>query len=364
MTPVREPLSLLWKKVKGWSRIFYPYRRLRFTREGWLFSFLSLSIGLIAVNTGHNLFYLVFGLLLGMVIVSGMLSERVLRGIHVERHIPAEVTARIPFAVVVEVKNPQANNRISYSLNVRDGGNFVDRQTLGYITLLLPGETRVFHYLAQVDRRGRYQFGPVRLVTRFPFGLFEKTRIIPIRQSFIAYPGNRETSTIRALASGREQIGNKKWRWGEEILGLRPAELEDDHRLIHWRTSARMGQLMVKEFVEETEQPRPIFFDNRGEEGEGFEQAVEVAASLLRLLANRGVPVTFSTWENYVQTIAGDRKMEEGLRLLALIAPSSGSITDGFEKWRSDTIKEGGGIFLQGEGLSTPSLPPCEVVPL
>ena len=101
MTSGREAFSLLWKKVKGWSRFFYPYRRLRFTREGWLFSLLSLSIGLIAVNTGHNLFYLVFGLLLGMVIVSGMLSERVLRGVRVERHLPAEVTARIPFAVVL-----------------------------------------------------------------------------------------------------------------------------------------------------------------------------------------------------------------------------------------------------------------------
>jgi len=363
MTSGREAFSLLWKRVKDWSRFFYPYRRLRFTREGWLFSLLSLSIGLIAVNTGHNLFYLAFGLLLGMVIVSGMLSERVLRGVRVERHLPVEVTARIPFAVVLEVKNPHSN-RISYSLNVRDGASFHPRQTLGYIPSLPPGESRVFHYLAQVERRGRYQFGPVQLVTRFPFGLFEKTRIIPLSQSFIAYPGDRETSSIRALASGREQIGNKKCRWGEEILGLRPADLEDDHRLIHWRTSARMGHLMVKEFVEETEQPRPVFFDNRGKEGEGFEQAVEVAASLLRLLVGRGVPITFSTWENHIVSGAGDRKLDEGLRLLALMAPSSGSTTEGFDKWRDDTIKEGGGIFLQGEVSSTPALPPCEVVPL
>lgn len=128
MTSGREAFSLLWKKVKGWSRFFYPYRRLRFTREGWLFSLLSLSIGLIAVNTGHNLFYLVFGLLLGMVIVSGMLSERVLRGIRVERHLPAEVTARIPFAVVrlqlifpfqVSIFDPQAsllNARVTHPL--------------------------------------------------------------------------------------------------------------------------------------------------------------------------------------------------------------------------------------------------------
>lgn len=361
MTSGSKAFNLIWKWAKGWSRFFYPYRRLRFTREGWLFSLLSLSIGLIAVNTGHNLFYLVFGLLLGMVIVSGMLSERVLRKIRVERHLPSEVTARIPFAVVLEVKNPHSN-RISYSLNVRDGAKFHPRQTLGYIPSLPAGESRVFHYLAQVKSRGRYDFGPVQLVTRFPFGLFEKTRIIPLKQSFLAYPGDREVSSVRALSSGREQIGNKKWRWGEEILGLRPADLEDDHRLIHWRTTARMGQLMVKEFVEETEEPRPVFFDNRGKEGDAFERAVEVAASLLRLLVGRGVPITFSTWENHIEATTTDRKMEEGLRLLALISPSNGSTTQGFDQWCNNAIKEGGGIYLQGEVPNTPALPPCEVV--
>ncbi len=119
---------------------------------------------------------------------------------------------------------------------------------------------------------------------------------------------------------------------------------------------------MVKEFVEETEQPRPVFFDNRGEDGEGFERAVEVAASLLRLLVGKGVPITFSTWENHLDSVAGDRKMEEGLRLLALISPTNGSTTNGFDQWCDDTIKEGGGIYLQGEVPTTPALPPCEVV--
>lgn len=357
----RETLGHLWKGMRVWLKFFYPYRRLRFTREGWFFSLLALSIGLIAINTGHNLFYLVFGLLLGMVVVSGLLSERVLRGIDVVRHVPSEVTARAPFAVVLKVLNSH-RQKISYSLMIRDSGSFFAPRNLGYIPCLRPGETRSFHYLIQVEKRGLYQFGPVQVVTRFPFGLFEKTRIIPNGQSLIAYPGQIDTSSIRSQVSGKEQIGSRKWRWGEEILGLRPAAAEDDHRMIHWRTSARMGQLMVKEFVEEIEQPRPLFFDNRGEEGEGFEQAVEMAASLLRLLASRGVAVTFATWENHIESAAGDRKMEASLRLLALISPSRGSSTEGFEQWRSDTLREGGGIYLQGEASPPSALPPCKVV--
>ena len=347
--------------TQTFSHYLNPRRRLHFTREGWIFSALTLSIGLVAVNTGHNLFYLVFALLLSIVIISGLLSERVLRGIEVCRRLPPEITARVPFAVILEVRNPH-RRKISYALTVSDGGDFLPRRTLGYLSSLGLGESRSFPYLAQVETRGLHRFGPAHLVTRFPFGLFEKVRIIPLEATLIAYPGLRETSRLRALASGRDRIGTKKWRWGEEVLGLRPALHEDDHRFIHWRTSARTGQLMVKEFVEEVEYPRPIFFDNRGNEGERFEQAVETAASLLRLMINNGVAVTFATWEGHFQPTAGSEEMISALRHLALISPSAKAIGDGFDSWRSRTMREGGGIFLQGELPPPPSLPQCEVV--
>lgn len=343
------------------SRYLNPHRRLHFTREGWVFSALTLGIGLVAVNTGHNLFYLVFALLLSIVIVSGLLSERVLRGITVYRHAPSEVTARVPFAVVVELRNPHPR-KISYALTVTDEGDFFPRRTLGYFSTLGPGESRSFPYLAQVEKRGAHRFGSVHLVTRFPFGLFEKVRIVSLEEGFIAYPGVKETSRLRALASGKNRIGSKKWRWGEEILSLRPALHEDDHRFIHWRTSARVGQLMVKEFVEEVEYPRPLFFDNRGNEGARFEQAVETAASLLRLLVQNGVAVTFATWEDHFQPLASAEEMKSALRHLALLAPSEKTTGQGFDSWRSQTMKEGGGIFIQGDLPLPPSLPPCEVV--
>ena len=157
-------------------------------------------------------------------------------------------------------------------------------------------------------------------------------------------------------------MGNKKWRWGEEVLGLRPALPEDDHRYVHWRTSARMGQLMLKEFVEHVDYPKPIFFDNRGEQGEKFEQAVETTASLLRLLINHGVTVTFATWEKHFQPMGSGEEIKSALRHLALISPSERTVGDGFEQWRSQTIREGGGIFLQLEASPPPSLPPCELV--
>ncbi len=354
-------MSAFGKAFRSYLRHLKPRRRLYFTREGLFFSALALSIGLVAVNTGHNLFYLVFALLLSSVVASGILSERVLHAIAVSRHIPSEVTARIPFAVVLEVRNLH-RRKISYSLTIKDSGDFQSPRTLGYVSSLQPGESKSFHYLAQVEQRGCHRFGPVYITTRFPFGLFEKSRLIPLEESFIAHPGLIETSKLTTLALGREKIRYKKWRLGEEILALRPALPDDDHRLIHWPTSARMGQLMLKEFFEPKDYPRPIFFDNRGVEGKKFEQAVELAANLLRLFISEGVAVSFATWESYFQPMAKAGGIKPALDHLALITPLEKFTSGGFETWRAQTIREGGGIFLQG-GVPLPfSLPPCEIM--
>lgn len=349
--------------IQTLGRYLNPRRRLYFTREGWLFSVLTLSMGLVAINTGHNLFYLIFALLLSVVIVSGLLSERVLRRIEVERHLPSEMTAQVPFAVVVEVRNPDRHT-ISYSLKVSDCGNFFPRRTLGYIPSLEPGESRSFHYLVQAQKRGEYRFGPIHLTTRFPFGLFEKVRIIPAEGRFVAYPPHREAALLCPSVLGKERVGHRKWRWGEEILGFRPASLGDDHRLVHWRTSARVGQLMVKEFIEEVEHPRPIFFDNRGTEGERFEVAVEMTASLLRFLFHRGVAVAFATWDGYFKPVARPEGLRAALQHLALLSACNGMKGNGFEAWCDQVRKEGRGIFIGGEAPPPSPLPPCEMVRL
>lgn len=351
MTPLVRSFTLKWGER----------RRLRFTPEGWVFTFITVSMGLVAVNTGHNLFYLVFGLLLSLVIVSGVLSESVLRHIEIRRRLPPEVTARIPFAVMVEVRNA-SRKRYSFSLTINDGGGSFSRRDLGYLPHLVPGKSKTFHTLMQVEKRGTHRFEAVHLVTRFPFGLFEKTRLVHVHDDFVAYPPYRESARPAALFAGMEEIGMKKSRWGEEILSLRPALPEDDYRSIHWRTSARMGSLVAKEFTEETGQPRLLFFDHRGSEGPSFERAVETAAGLLRWLASQRIPVTFFTWKESFDLSAGSEEIKRALRHLALIAPMEGADQEGYQKWQRMALRDGVGLFLRGDAPPPSPLPPCQVI--
>jgi uncharacterized protein (DUF58 family) len=352
------------KRIRELLALFlHPYRRLYLTGPGWIFSAIAVSMGLIALNTGHNLFHLIFGFLLSTVIVSGLLSERVLRGIHVRRHFPSDVTARVDFAVIVEIKNPHPRKTV-YAVGVSDAGDFFSRRLLGEIPSLRPGELKSLSYFARAERRGLYRFGAVHLSTRFPFGFFEKVRVVPLEDSLVAYPAEREVAELAASLAGRERPGVRKQRFGEEFLGLRPARSGDDHRLIHWRTSARTGQWMVKEFVEELKQPRPLFFDSRGTPGEHFERLIESVASLLRLLTAKGMSLNFATWEKYLGRIESPEEMKTALRHLALMAPGTDACGTGFETWRIDAHREGGGIFVEGELPPPAPLPGCDVVRL
>jgi uncharacterized protein (DUF58 family) len=345
------------------SFLVHPYRRLYLTPRGWIFCAITVGMGLVAMNTGHNLFHLMFGFLLSAVLVSGILSEMVLRAIAVRRDLPNEVTARIPFPVLVQIHNTHRRRSV-YAMHVSDSSDFFPRRKLGSITVLKPGEKKQISYFARVDKRGSYHLRWVRLSTRFPFGFFEKVRLIPLEDTLVAYPAQCEVPQLKSLLRGNDHSGSRKQRTGEEVLNLRPALPDDDHRLIHWRTSARSGQLIVKELAEQRQDPRSLFFDNRGVEGDRFERAVEIAANLVRLLAQTGVPVSFSTWEEHFQPRGNSNEIKGALRHLALVTPTPGVRQTGFHAWCAQIARESGGVFLQVELPPPQALPRCEIVAL
>src|SRR4051812_12294942 len=100
-------------------RAMRPPRRLRFTREGKVFIGITFGVGFAAVNTGNNLLYLVLGLLLSLVILSGVLSEIALRGLEFRRRLPRRAYAGMPALVEIEVHNKK-RFAPSYSIEVED----------------------------------------------------------------------------------------------------------------------------------------------------------------------------------------------------------------------------------------------------
>src|SRR5437016_14525402 len=91
----------------GWW-LAWPRRTLWPTRDGWWCLGAALGLGFAAINTGNNLFYLLVSMLLGLIIVSGVLSEQSIRRVRVEPALPAELFAGQAALVAARVVHRKA----------------------------------------------------------------------------------------------------------------------------------------------------------------------------------------------------------------------------------------------------------------
>ena len=94
-----------WRDSEWWWRPFRPRRTIWPTRDGWWCLLVVIGLGVAAINTGNNLLYLLVSLLLSLIVVSGVLSEQSMRGVHLEAEIPEEIHAGAPALFGALVQN-------------------------------------------------------------------------------------------------------------------------------------------------------------------------------------------------------------------------------------------------------------------
>jgi len=105
--------------LRRFLRRFRPPRKLKFTREGKYFLGITLGVGFAAINTGNNLLYLLLGMLLSLIVLSGVMSELSLRDLNVVRRLPTR--AQVGRAHLVEIEVFNRKKRIpSYAIEVED----------------------------------------------------------------------------------------------------------------------------------------------------------------------------------------------------------------------------------------------------
>ncbi len=212
------------------------------TREGWWFLLATLVVAAVAVDTGANLFFLAFGILVSTAGAGFVLAGSTLSRLRVRRVIPPAVFAGTPYLMGIALGN-QKRRLPSFSIEVEDlvEGRPIEKRC--YFLKVPAGRTQETAYRNLSARRGRLTLTGFRLATKFPFGLFQRTRLVPDRADLIVYPalGPPPPELARRLG-GRPGPGSTRVRGRQgELAGLRAFRPGDDPRDIHWRTSARRG---------------------------------------------------------------------------------------------------------------------------
>jgi uncharacterized protein (DUF58 family) len=325
----------------GLSRM-RPPRKLKFTREGKFFVGITLGVGFAAINTGNNLLYLLLGMLLALIIVSGLMSELSLRDLTVVRRLPLRAQVGRPHLVEIEVFNHKGRVP-SYAIEVEDlrAGQPADKRC--FFLKISPKSAQVAAYRRTPAKRGRDKHVGFRIATRFPFGLFEKSREVPAEGELIIYPAV-DPVNLPTLPAGRYTGGDAAFGrgHGDDYLGLKLLRDGEDPRDVHWRKSAAVGQLVARERARDARPDvvlpldviRPD--DARDEWFATFERKIRDVASRGVAHIKRFDAVTVRTTS--VDTVRADRTTgaDPLLRFLALIESVPASEAQVAAKAKSD----------------------------
>ena len=336
------------------------------TREGLVYSLFVLVIGIAALNTGNNLLFIVVSAMLAAVVVSGVASAGLLRGLELDVSVPAHVFAgstalarltlhnrrrRAPsFSVSVVPSRQKTTSKrwrwerssITFPRSAERGREWfrvpdlqlrVKREAAAAAPTIFSAPV-YFPYIAarsaatadvelHFDCRGRYQQGSFGIATRFPFSFLVKTRRIALEREIIVYPPIEppdEMFEILPMITGEFETFMRGR--GHDLYRIREHMPEDSARHVDWKATAKSMSLMVREFTREDERKLRIVFDNPAPgvvpEAE-YEKAVALAASLGWHFAEEPTELSFAA-----PGYGGSSDVYEFLRYLALVEPSAG----------------------------------------
>ena len=299
------------------------------TREGKYYVGITLGVGFAAVNTGNNLLDLLLGMLLSLIVVSGVMSDLSLRGLTVRRRLPARAQVGRAHLVEIEVFN-QKKRVPSYAIEVGDlrAGQPADKRCFFSRSVPLGAGRRVPWTPV---RRGRDRHPGLGSRHAFPSG-------------FLRSPGRwrpRASSSSTAVDPLRlppqdpgRQAGGGAFNGrgsGDETFALRPMREGDDPRDIYWRKSTRLEQHVIRERGRETRPEVELFVDTirphtalKPPDSELFSQQFE---RKIREIASRAVAHIRRGDSVTILTTAGERARGDNnvgadsiLRALALLA--------------------------------------------
>ncbi len=193
--------------------------------------------------------------------------------------------------------------------------------------------TKTWRVRSTIGRRGLYSMGPVEVTTGDPFGLFRHTRTYGRAQNILVYPRAVELPNFSVPAANLPGEGRFRRRTHyvtPNASGVRPYEFGDSYNRIHWPSSARTGELMVKIFELDPASDIWVILDleRAAQLGEGDdsteEYGVRIAASVARYFLTANRSVGFMAFGRSFDVREADRGVQQYTHILESLAMARG----------------------------------------
>lgn len=246
--------------------------RLSVTRLGFQYMLAMLAIGAFAVNSGNNLLYLTFSLMLGLFLVSGVVSRAALRGVDLEGIEEGNLFARVRGGLRVRLRdrNPKRVRGLELHLEMENG-----KVEPGFLGGGQGGQEVLVVLHARAEARGWTKITALELRTSLPFGFLEKAWRLPLDRPVLVLPHPRTSPTLPAGELG-EVARTLPTPGTSSPEGARPFRTGDAPSRVHWKRTAQRGALWVRTFEGERPQGLTLRLDlARWPQGRPFEKELE-----------------------------------------------------------------------------------------
>ena len=222
-------------------------------RRSWWFILLwllSVAFAALFAERNRTIVWTIAYLFTGVVVISFLWSWLNLRWVRIGRYTRAR-RSQVGGAAEEQFEVINAGRLPKLWLEVRDYSELPQHDTSRVLNSLGPRRRRRWMVRTLCVQRGRFRLGPLTLYSSDPLGLFPRRRELPFTSSMIVYPATLDLPGFTppmGMLPGGDAMRRRTHYVTTNVSGVRDYVPGDSFNRIHWRSTARTGRLIVKEF--------------------------------------------------------------------------------------------------------------------
>ena len=306
---------------------------LDFSLTGLIYCLMMMFMGIAAIQSSANLLFGVFGLMIGILIIAGLLSKRVLRKLTVRRVLPDHAVVGLPATLIYQFANGKRYwPSLSVTVSELDGAEGFTKQPQSYMLHAAAGMTASVPTEVIPRQRGLHFLKRFQISTSFPFGFVKRAITAEQADRLLVYPalGQVDRALLAHCRAAETTGASMRPRQGgqDEFYGVKEHRPGDNPRHIYWKRSARTaatGLLIAREMTQ-VAPPRLLLLvdtwqtDTSSEEVARVERAIAMAASFASFAIENELSVGLLAWSKDWKRLdpsSGKRQRGELLSMLA-----------------------------------------------